>query len=187
MSESSMKGIFFIIKGDYRKTEPHFTNSVSGDVNYIGGYDPYNSATKEWYMLLDNINFKCIACGSDFNKVLKGVYNNIKTYKGNYKKYAKSILGDFKPAPTMQCLYQQIYKEYGDFYIDEVQEMEDLAFSEIKEETPLNKTRKIISKGKAKLKKVVATPKDEVEIDTTTPNLVAKPRVKIGVKKLKMD
>lgn len=184
MSSDEMRNMFFIVKGSYAKTEPHFINSVTGDTQYIGGYDPYNSDTKEWYMLFDNRNFKCIACGSEFEKVLKGVYNNIKYYKGNYKKYLKHTTDCVRPSPVMQCLYTRIYEEYGDYFSEEVQEMEDLAYSELKEETPLNKTRKLLAKGKARLQKVDTTPKEVEEIETPTPKKTIKPKVKMGVKKL---
>ena len=184
MNDVSMRNVFFIVRGNYQKTEPHFTNSVTGEVQYLGGYDPYNGDTKEWYMLLDNINFKCIACGSDFNKVLKGVYNNIKTYKGNFNRYTKCIMEYSRPAPLMQELYKRIYEEYGDYFSEEVQEMEDLAYSELKEETPLNKTRKLLAKGGKALKTVVSTPKEDVVIDDLTPKKTIKTKVKMGIKKL---
>lgn len=187
MSEN-MRGLFFIVKGQYTKSvEPSFKNDTGG-VSYIGGYDPYSEDTMEWYMLLDNRTFQCIACGRDFDKILKGVYNTIKRYKGSAERYFRSLENanygkGFLPSPAMRCLHEHIYDEYGDFYSDEIREMEDLAYSELAEEKPFNKSKKLVSKHK---KTMEVLEKEEVRIDTSTPKKV-KPKVKLGVKKLTME
>lgn len=188
MSEN-MRGLFFIVKGQYTKgAEPSFNNDITGGVSYIGGFDPYSEDTAEWYMLLDSKTFNCVSCGRDINKMLKGVYNTIKRYKGSAERYFKSLKeanygkGTHQP-PAMRCLYEHIYEEYGDFYSDEVEEMEDLAYSELVEEKPFNKSKKLVSKHK---KTMELLEKEEVRIDTLTPKKV-KPKVKLGVKKLTME
>ena len=82
----------------------------------------------------------------------------------------------------MRCLHEHIYDEYGDFYSDEIREMEDLAYRELVEEKPFNKSKKLVSKHK---KEVELTRKSEVKVDTTTPKKV-KPKVRLGIKKLNM-
>lgn len=217
MNKDTMKGLFFIIKGKYQKgVAPSFKNEVSGDTSYIGGYDPYSETTEEWYMLLDTKTFHCIACGSDFNKVLKSVYTVIKKHKGVAKNYFKRIskttsddyyethyLGQRplthdqrqkkaegrcpRVSPVMRCLYEHIYEEYGDFFSDEIEEMEDLAYSELKEEKPINKTKKLMAKTKKSVGNTTMTPKKEEVIGTPTPKKLVKPKVKMGVKKLHME
>ena len=183
-----MRGLFFIVKGQYaRGVEPSFV-SVTGNVNHIGGYDPHSEDTQEWYMLLDSKTFNCMMCGNDFNKVLKGVYNIIKKHKGSAERYFKLLKKandgkGFSQSPTMRCLYEHIYEEYGDYYSDEIKEMEDLAYSELVEEKPFNKSKKLVSKHK---KTMEVLEKGEVRIDTSTLKKV-KPKVKLGVKKLTME
>lgn len=209
-----MRGLFFIVKGQYVKgLEPSFVNDISGDTSYIGGYDPYDPNTREWYMLMDCKTFHCISCGSSLKKMLKGVYNTIKTHKGVAKRYFKHVseitsedyyevtyLGHTpltreevvskaegrcpRVSPIMKCLYRKIYEEFGDYYEDEIKEMEDLAYADLVEEKPINKTRKLVSKNNVKKNLVKAPTKEEKVIDTTTPKKLVKPKVKMGVKKL---
>ena len=208
-----MRGLFFIVKGQYRKgVAPSFVNKATNEVSYVGGYDPHNTNTEEWYMLLDIKTFNCISCGSDINKVLKAVYTVIKKYKGDAKKYfryvSKTTSDDYyethylghapldrdkrmkkaegrcpRVSPAMRCLYEQIYSEFGDYYEDEVKEMEDLAYSELKEENTFKKTKKLMAKTKMTTNLVETTPKAET-LGVTTPKKLVKPKVKMGVKKL---
>lgn len=212
----SMRGLFFIVKGQYsRGLEPSFVNKVSGDVNHIGGYDPYSKDTENWYMLMDKITFQCLACGSDLEKVVKGVYTAIMKRKGSAKKYFKHVsdttsddyyethyLGHTplnhdqrvkkaegrcpRVSPIMRELYSAIYSEYGDFFNDLIEEQEDLAYNDLKEERPINKTRKLVSKNRVKNTPVMEkTPTQQVEIQT--PKKLVKTKTKLGVKKLAME
>lgn len=212
--KDDMRGLFFIMKGQYRKgVEPSFTNSVSGNVSYIGGYNPTSDDTEEWYMLMDKKTFHCVACDSDFNKVLKGVHTTIKRFKGVARRYFKHIsdttsddyyevtyLGH-KPldkkgitdkaegrcprvSPVMRCLYERVLEEYGDYYVEEIEHMEELAYEDLKDERPINKSRKLVSKHKTIGSVEMKQHKEEV-IDTTLKRLT-RPKVKIGIKKLSM-
>lgn len=182
-----MRGLFFIIKGQYtRGAEPSFNNRATEGVNYIGGYDPESEDTQEWYMLVDRRTFLCSRSSSDIDKVLKGVYSLIKKYKGDVDKYIKGVNSVRKVAPSTRCLYEEIYKTYGDYYGVEVEEMEDLAYEELREERPIKKSRKLVSKNKKSVGKFSPTPKEEKVIDTSTPSRLSRPKVKIGVKRLGM-
>lgn len=208
-----MRGLFFIVKGQYRKdVAPSYINKVTNNVGYIGGYDPYSDNTEKWYMLIDCKTFHCISCGSDFNKVLKGVYNTIVKHKGVAKRYFKHIsdttsddyyethyLGHRpltpeqrakkaegrcpRVSPTMRSLYEAVYKEYGDYYSEEVQEMEDLAYNDLVEERPYNKSRKLVSKTRKNTNSVMVTPKEDKVIETPTP-IKVRTKVKMGIKKI---
>ena len=213
--KDDMRGLFFIAKGQYRKAEPSFTNKVSGSVSYLGGYDPRDKNTTEWYMLMDNKTFHCIACGSSLDSMLKAVRNTIVKSKGvakRYFKYVSSVTSDdyyethylgHKPlsldqlskkaegrcprvSPVMRCLYEAVYEEYGDYYSDEIEEMEDLAYEDLREEKPIHKTRKLVSKNKPKLGLVKTAPKEEKVVEVAPPKKLGKTKVKMGVKKLKM-
>lgn len=175
---SDMKNLFFIVKGKYKKgVIPSFYNYASGDTNYIGGYNPDDPDTEEWYMLMDNKTFFCLACGNDLDKILKVIYNTIKRYNGIARKYFKHLSDitsddyyevhylDHKPLDpedrakkaegkiprvnmSMRCLYNAIYKQYGNYYSEEIEEMEELAYSEILTEN--NTTNNNIKKRKLK-------------------------------------
>ena len=207
-----MRGLFFVIKGQYRKgVEPSFHNTARGDVSYIGGYDPTSPHTEEWYMVLDSKTYYCISCGGDLNRVLRGVYNTIRKCKGVAKKYFRSVSqvtsDDYyevtylgrrpltpeermkkavgkcpRVSPMMRCVYEKVYEEYGDHFRDLIEEVEDLAYKDIKEDTPLNKSRKIMSKHK---KTLVIEPKKEVT-PIEPPRKLVRPKTKLGIKKLKI-
>ena len=214
-NSDNMKGLFFIVKGQYSKgVEPSFVNKVTNDTNYIGGYDPYNDNTSEWYMLLDCKTFNCVSCGSDFNKVLKGVYNVIKKYRGvarNYFKHVSSVTSDDyyethylgksplthdqrvkkaegrcpRVSPAMRELYQHIYDEFGDYYEEEVREMEERAYSELTEDTPLKKAKKLMSRTKTQTppKTPVETPKKEMKREEVAQVIIKKrlkPKLGLG-------
>ena len=181
----SMRGLFFIVKGQYRKSvRPSVVNSVSKDVMWLGGYDPYSSDTEEWYMLMDNKTFTCVSCGSDLDKVLLGLQNTIVRFNGDAKKYFKHLsrttsddyyethyLGHRpltheervkkaegrcpRVSPVMRCLYEGVYAEYGDFFSDKVSEVEERAYEDIKGKTKVRKPIKRLGKG-------LNTPKTEL-------------------------
>ena len=214
-NREDMKDLFFIVKGQYRKgVEPSFINTVTGDMSYVGGYDPESDTTENWYMCLDKVTFHCVGCGSDLKKVAHGVYTQIVKNKGQSKKYFKYVsdttsddyyethyLGRTpldhdqrvkkaegkcpRTSPPMRCLYEAIYNRYGHYYDDLVEEMEDLAFSDLEEvlrnSKPINRTKKIMKK----------TPVQKVDMETPkTPqvntSLKKVNKVKLGVRKLSM-
>ena len=191
MSEN-MRGLFFIVKGQYTKgAEPSFNNDITGGVSYIGGFDPYSEDTAEWYMLLDSKTFNCVSCGRDIDKMLKGVYNTIKRYKGSAERYFKSLKEanygkGTHQSPAMRCLYNAIYTYYGEYFSDEVSEMEDQAYKDLEEvlrdSKPINKTRKIVKKAGGIKKTCEETPVKEVVEER--PHKLVRPVMKKGIKKL---
>lgn len=169
-----MRGLFFIIKGNYtRNLGDSFINEVSGDVSHVGGYDPENENTKEWYMCLDKVTFQCITCGSDFEKVLRGVKDYIVKFRGKSKDYFKYICDltseDYyethflgrqplspekrsqkaegrcpRTSPIMRCLYNAVFEVYGHYYRDEIEAVEEEAYKVVeKRNTPLKKVLKV--------------------------------------------
>lgn len=186
-----MRGLFFIVKGQYeRRKGKSFVNRATGDTNHIGGYDPYSDTTPEWYMLVDTKTYTCVMCGTKLDKIVRGVYTIIKKYKGDAKRYFKNVIdtsaGYPKVSPMMRCLYEEVYNEYGDYFRDKVREMEDLAYKELVEETPVHKTRKIVAKGKSSLTPVETTPVEKKTMEDMTPKKV-KPKMKFGLKKIPME
>lgn len=191
MSED-MRGLFFIVKGQYeRRSGKSFVNRATGETNHIGGYDPYSDTTPEWYMLVDTKTYTCVMCGTKLDKIMRGVYTIIKKYKGDAGRYFKNVIdtsaGYPKVSPMMRCLYEEVYREYGDYFRDRVKEMEDLAYTELVEERPVNKSRKLMARTKTNTLQVVeTTPVEKKTVEDITPKKVT-PKVKLGVKKLSMD
>ena len=200
-NKDSMRGLFFIVKGQHKR---------DNDEVSISGYNPYDPQTSEWYMLMDSKTFHCVSCGSDFNKVLEGVRTSINRHKGvarNYFKHVSKVTSDdyyeitylgHRPlndverakkavgrcprvSPKMRAIYQRVYDTYGDFYEDEIREMEDLAYSALKERSrPLGKTKTL----KKSTKVVMTPPKENKVIDTTTPKRGLKMRPKLGLRRI---
>lgn len=181
----SMRGLFFIMKGQYRKgVEPHYIKE-DGTPTHIGGYDPNRKDCHEWYMLIDTKTFRCMSASTDYNKVLGAVYRIIKRHKGDLKSYLKAIpsLGD--TAKSTKVMNEEVFKHFGDFFREDIEEMEDLAYSELREEKPLNKSKKLLSKVRKNTEMRVETPKKVVLEEQ--PKRLVKHKVKIGVKKIPMN
>ena len=183
--EEDLRGVFFIVKGQYKRNcGQSFVNSATGDVNYLGGYDPSSEETSEWYMVLDNITFNCVCCGSDFNRAVRSIGNAIKRYKtkARYLKELKRRDPRNNVSKPMRCLYEAIYNTYGDFYSDYIEEQEDLAYGDITFKTPLQRTKDI--KKKTTVRKLVTpttTEKKDIEVSKT---LRRKAPLKRSLKKL---
>lgn len=176
----SMRGLFYITQGRYKKCGDSFMNTFSGDVSYIGGYDPSNTSTERWYTLRDYETHHCIACGSDFEKVVGSVYTAIKRYKGSAKSYFKHIsevtsddyyevryLGK-KPMTREQrakkaegrcprvsladrCLHDCIYQEYGQHFSELIEREEERAYDDLER---LGNKHTLSNKAKSRLMRV---------------------------------
>lgn len=216
-----MRGLFFIMKGKYSsKAKPSFTNDVTGNTTYIGGYNPESEDTEEWYMLMDKETFHCVACGGSLKKVLDSVKSVIVRYKGEAKLYFRHVskvtsddyyethyLGhkELTPeqrakkaqgrcprvSPPMRFLYSRVLDEYGDFFSEDIEEMEDLAYETLKDNTPVRKSKKLMAKTKVKnnttemIKKPTLKKKEEKVLEK--PKKLIKPKKKFGFKKLSME
>lgn len=176
---NTMKGLFFIVKGQYRKdTSPRVTNE-DGKTYSLGGYDPECEDTVEHYQLMDNITFKCLSCGT-LNDVLKSLERIVKRHKGKVEHYLKGVK---KLAPVSHSelfIRQHVYEEYGDYYEYEVSEVVDRVLKGLVNQN---------YKRAKRLVKTIKTPNSEDRVKKSTfkkvtPVLRTKPpRVKI--KKLK--
>lgn len=145
--------------------EPAFIKEVNGEVSYAGGYNPDRDDTEDWYMCLDRVTYNCTSCGSDYNKVLNSVRNMILKFEGKAEKYFKFVsntttedyyfthylnhrpfsqkelnkrLENGKSArvsPIMKNLYNAVYEYFGDYYVEDIEEVEEKAYKELKEES----------------------------------------------------
>lgn len=188
--EESLRGLFYIVKGQYRKKAPTFVNKVTGDVSYIGGYDPDDEETVEWYRVMDNITHHCVYGGSDLDSAVECVEKMIKHhktrkhyfhyvcrvtsedyYETHYlghepltpEKRAKKAEGRCpRVSPAQKRLEEAVFNEYGDYYSDLIEEAEETAYRAIKEDKPLNKAMK----RHKKLTKSVSVPEEETPAET---------------------
>ena len=161
--------------------EPAFIKEVNGEVSYVGGYNPDRDDTEEWYMCLDRVTYNCTSCGSDYDKVLNSVRNMILKFEGKAEKYFKFVsntttedyyfthylnhrpfsqeelnkrLENGKSArvsPIMKNLYNAVYEYYGDYYVEDIEEVEEKAYKELKEES----TNKHLKKALKRLRKSI--------------------------------
>lgn len=171
-----MRGLFYIVKGQYRANKRDELNT--------DGFNPDDPNTHEWYQLRDCKTHHCYCCGSNFDKVLHGVYTAIikhKTARGYFKYVDDTTTEDYyrvhylgKPpytpeqrnkraengksarvSPATKELYDMIYRDYGDYYTDQIGEMEDEAYRYLASQTPFGKTKKLTSKVRRKSKSEV--------------------------------
>lgn len=146
-----MRGLFVIIKGQYRrKAEPSFFNRVSEEINHIGGYDPENEETSEWYMLYDRETLTCGCCSSSFEKVVGNVKRLILKYKTK-ERYIDTMRSlDTTRSPIHECLMKEVINTYGDYFASEIEEQEDEAYEVLR-----NNTTQLRGKRKLKSRKHV--------------------------------
>ena len=120
----NLDGIFYIVRGQYKRKEPKFFNSADQDYSYIGGYNPEDSENPEWYMLMDNISFRTHRTGNDLNFVAEGVKDLILKYKTK-ENLEKALSGvSNKKSKIQHQMDLEIYKTYGDYFSDLVEEKE---------------------------------------------------------------
>lgn len=186
--KDDMRGLFFIVKGQYSKGARPSVVNTSGDVSYLGGYDPLSDDTKEWYQVIDNTTFNCVACGGDLDSVLRSLSNLIKKHKGSLKRYLKFMKHySTGVSPSMREFYKHLYEEYGDFFNDLVCEVVENTYIELVEERPVNKSKRLLAKNKIHKEDLeMNTKKEDTPVETLTLKKV-KPKVKLGVKKLKLE
>lgn len=144
MSKEDLRGVFFILKGQYKKCKPSVTSPITGDQVYLGGYDPHDPSTEEWYMCIDNKTFNCISCGSDLDKVITSVYRQIVKYK-DLKHYTRALekRDGAKVSEHTVFIRQALLDTYGTPYEDLIREQEDLAYEHISGQTPIKRARKV--------------------------------------------
>lgn len=183
--KTDMKGVFFIVKGQYRRRGEVFYNDVSGEKNYLGGYDPESEDTVEWYMLLDNITFNTWASGCDLNKILLCARKYIKKYVSRDRFLASldTMEGGKNTSPIHARLMREVYNTYGDYYEDKIEKVVGDEY-EVLKDTLINpyfkKTKRLFKRVK---NTSVETPRTPVETpqDTlvSTPKMLGKVRKRI--------
>ena len=158
-----MRGLFVIVRGQYKHNKGRaFTNRVSGNTNYLGGYDPSDSTNPEWYMLYERETAQCLSCGSDLEHTLSMVYTYVYRNKHKSNLFKEVFSPDHTRYPIDEALMHEVIDTYGYYYEDQVEEQVDLAYTELKK----NSTQ-VRCKKKLKTRKKVLI---EEEVKSVTPS-----------------
>ena len=169
-NKEDLRGVFFIIKGQYKHhSAPTFYNRETEEEQCLGGYNPEDKNTSEWYMVMDRKEYNCIACGSSLEKVKESIYIAIRKHKtlDRYREVLRKLPKSQKVSKPMRCLYEAVEETYGYYFEDEVREMEDKAYNSGVFKTPLQRTQEMKKRNTVtKLKK--ATPKPKVGSKSAT-------------------
>lgn len=139
--KEDMRGLFFIVKGQYKKgVKPTF--NYNGDTSYIGGYDPTHTDTTNWYQCIDRVTYTCISCGSDLEKVVGGVYCAIIRHK-DLRHYRRAIdkMESARVSPFMVQQRQAIDMVFGDHFEHLIRREEDRAYDELKGKSTFRKVK----------------------------------------------
>lgn len=186
--KENLRGLFYIVKGHYVKNKaPRFWNEVSASYNDIGGYDPDREDTEEWYMVFDNEEFRCHGAVS----TLQGAGNIIRRIilKHRTKEHYFTALEQYENMVSLihQRLHQEVYNTYGDYFSQYVKDVEESAYREVRNNTPVMKAR---NKKKRSLSKVVemvevTPPKNTIEVNTLSDTSTPKPKRGKGLKPTK--
>ena len=115
-------------------------------------------------MLVDTITWHTQCANSDYEVVLRAVEKLIKKYKTrrHFEYVMSGVIS--RNARSVQELDKAVYEEWGDFFQEDIEEEEDLAYEYLRDNTKFNKTKK-----KMRGKVIGITPKMGVE---TTPEVV---------------
>lgn len=176
--KESLKGMFYIVKGQYREVGEKVI--IDDESMYLGGYNPEDDRTVNWYRVEDNVVHYSVYCGSSYEEALRAITNAIKGWKTrrNYFKHVcRTTTEDYyevhylhhKPltpdqrekkrekgicpriSPKMQKLEDEIYKRWGDYYIDDIERAEDEALKLLENLNPQKKLKKIARKTLTKV------------------------------------
>lgn len=146
--DNTMAGQFFIIKGQYtRNLEPAIL-CPDKEERHIGGYNPHDARTSEWYQLVDRKNYVTTCCGGNLERVLKGFQNivikcgnDMDVYERNNPRYYEYEDDEKKSSKNRRVnvsrvgvwLCQAVEQHWGDYFEDEVNRAYKLALAELEE------------------------------------------------------
>ena len=183
--KKDMVGVLFIVKGQYRRDHgKKFFNEVSESYNHIGGYDPSDPSTPEWYMLVENLTFHTLACGSNLEKVVRTARIYIKKYptQDKFRKMLDKL--ESKDSPITKRIMEEVYSEFGHTYEDLIEDVVDTTYEEVleKKRSVLKKSKKVLKTGVSMSEKRSRTraPKEVTEKTTLHKG------IKTSVRKLSM-
>lgn len=184
--KKDMRGVLFIVRGQYRRDKgERFFNEVSNTYHHIGGYDPSDSSNPEWYMLVENLTFHTLACGSDLEKVVKCARFYINKYPTQVKFRKMLDTLESKDSPITKRIMEEVYKEFGHTYEDLIDGVVDTTYEEVleKKRSVLKKSKKVLKTGVSMSNGNRVSSAPEVSGKGNTP---FRKGIKTGIRKLSM-
>lgn len=171
MRQEDLRGLFYIVRGNYSQKEPKVACG-DGTEKYIGGYNP--EGDKEWYRVLDNEVFFCSYAGGDYDKALEVIEHQITHFKSRkkYFKWVSEVSSEdyyfthyLGRAPfnhdqylrrtegrqprvsfAMKSMERAIYDMWGHYFDEDIEVIEDRAYDTIEER------EKVFEKKRSRLK-----------------------------------
>lgn len=178
MRSEDLRGLFYIVKGNY-KDRGEKVECEDGVARYIGGYDPNDEDTEEWYRVLDTETYFCSYAGGDYEKALSVIYNQIVKFKSRkkYFQWVSEVSSEdyyfihYKGASPFsrdqhmkrcegrvprvskagKALEKEVYMRWGHIYDGDVLMIEDKAYNKVEEKENINSKKKIKLKNKVKV------------------------------------
>lgn len=180
----SMRGLFFISKGVGEKDkQPCFYNKERSDFDYIGGYDPNDYETEEWYRVIDTVTFSVhTACGT-LEKAVESVEKMIKRYKSK-RSFLTAVKDTGVFSSSANSLEnEEVFNMWGDFYAVEVRQAEERAYHEVYMSNPMNRATENAKKQAQLMLKKVSAEKDITPKDTQEAVSFRKPKEEVPKEK----
>lgn len=143
-----MRGLFFIVQGQYKpKKEPVFYNPASESNQWCGGFDPEDPSTAKWYALFDWPTLTCHRASSDLDFVAQGVVDTIVKYKTreNFVTTLKGLTFGVS-SRSSKALDEHLGHLYGEHFAALVKEMEDEAYTVLKDKDPVQRARRLVKR-----------------------------------------
>lgn len=141
--KEDLRGVFIIIKGQYRRKEPIMVYKEKE--YYIGGYDPEDESTMEWYRVVDRELGICAYAGSSLERALHAVrreiirHKDLRTYMKRMRKYTRNSSNSI-------YLDRCAEEEYGYYFRNKIKRMEDEAYDFLKDNTNVKKAKRRFKK-----------------------------------------
>lgn len=142
--KEDLRNKFIIIKGTFSKKKPLI--NVGEESFYIGGYDPEEESTKEWYRVIEKTTGNVIHASNSLDKALNSIRREIirsKDFNGYLKSVNKFSLGEGK---LMSLMNQALIEEYGYYFEEEIEKMEEEAYNFLKDNTNVKKAKRRFKK-----------------------------------------
>lgn len=145
---NSLNNVFYVVKGQYQKgLAPVCFYEEKGETLYLGGFNPYSENTVEWYGLYDNITHRCYGCGN-LDSIFSALRKVVKLYRNKEKLIKAYNSGEYRVSKAQKVLHEGIFNEFGDYLREEIEEIVDESFEEIKNDTPFNRAKKRMKRSR---------------------------------------
>lgn len=170
MNTTGFADILYIVKGQYRKNlPPKFFNEVSETENSIGGFNPNDPATEEWYMVQDNIYHMCHGAGSNLEEALKVVSHIITTYRTPDAFLTAAREYHVNTSRSTCRLMEEVLKTFGNPFRADIERAIQSTYKQVKENHPAAQARSRFKRREVKLNQELDIVKQENQVVSAVP------------------